>query len=222
MTEGLKLKAKKRDLNKDKSSHLRKLGNMPAVIHDHGKDSHHIVIDEAELKKIYADAGKHSTIELDVDSKKFTTLIKEVTYKPATTKAYHVVFQSVKANEKVTAEVPIHMSEDIPAEKASLLVVTGIDHVEVEALPKDLIDFLSVDASALAEAGDKITVADIKVPSGVVIKTDPEAVIAHVEIPKDQIAEADAAAAELASDSGKPVAEENSDDEASPEESKAE
>lgn len=198
MGDTLILDAAKRDLDGPKPNAIRAAGLTPAVIHDHGKSSHHITVDQAALKKAYAQAGKHAPVELNVDGKKYTTLIKEVTHKPASTLVYHTVFQAVKANEAVSAEIPLKLSDDIPAEKASLLVVTGIDAVEVEALPKDLVDFIEIDASVLEKAGDKLTVADIKAPSGMTIKTDPEQLVAAVEVPKDQIAEADAAAAEMA------------------------
>ncbi len=218
MSDNLTLKATKRDLNGLKPNALRSAGNTPAVIHDHGKDSHHIVIAEVDLRKAYHAAGKHHMVELDVEGSKFTTLIKEVTHKPASKVLLHGVFQSVKANEKVTAEIPLKLSDDIPAEKASLLVMLTLDHLEVEALPKDLIDSIEVDASVLVEAGDKITVADIKLPAGITLRTDTEQLVATVETPKDQIAEADASAAELAeADAGKPA--EDAGDE-TPEESK--
>ena len=220
MSDILSLKAKKRDLAGPKPNALRNQGSTPAVIHDHGKESSHIIIDEAELKKIYHKAGKHHTVDIDLEGKKFTTLIKEVTYKPASHIVFHSVFQAVKANEKVSAEIPIKLSDEIPAVRASLLVITALDHVEVEALPKDLVDSIEVDASSLENPGDKLTVADIKAPEGITIKTDAEQLVASVEIPKDQIAEADAAAAELAeADGGKPVDEEA---EETPEEAKEE
>lgn len=218
MGDTLVLDAKKRDLSAEKPNAIRAAGNAPAVIHDHGKDSHHIVVAQADLKKVYSHAGKHAPVELNVDGTKYTALIKEVTHKPASSIVYHTVFQAVKANETVSAEIPLKLTDEIPAEKASLLVVTGIDHVEVEALPKDLVDFIEVDASVLVQPGDKITVADLKAPTGVVIKTDEEQLVASVEVPKDQVAEADAAAAELAEDSGKSTAEDEDETEASEEE----
>jgi large subunit ribosomal protein L25 len=196
MSDNLTLKATKRDLEGPKPNALRREGNTPAVIHDHGKDSHHVVVAESDLKKVYSSAGKHHTVELDVEGQKFTTLIKEVTYKPSSKVVYHSVFQAVKANEKVSAEIPLKLSEDIPAEKASLLVMLTLDHLEVEALPKDLIDSIEVDGSVLVQAGDKIVVGDIKVPATITVKTDPEQLVATVETPRDQIAEADAASEE--------------------------
>jgi len=196
------LSAKKRDVLGKQVRALRAGGQTPAVLHDHGKESLHIVIDEAELKRVFNAAGKHHPVELKIDGKAYTTLIKELTHKPATNKLYHSVFQAIKANETVKAEVPLRLIGEIPAERKSLLVLQTIDHLEVEALPKDLVDVIEIDATSLEEVGDRLHVSDIKVPTGIEIKTDPETSIAVVEMPKDQVAEADAAQAELAEDAG--------------------
>lgn len=200
-SDTITLAAKKRDVLGKKVRGLRAEGKTPAVVHDHGKQSMHIEVEERELKKVFSSAGKHHPVVLNIDGKPHTTIIKEVTNKPASAQIYHTVFQAVSANETVKTEVPIKLvGEDIPAEIAGLLILQNLDHVEVEGLPKDLIDVLELDSTGLAEAGDKITVADIKVPAGIEIKTDLEQVIATVEVPRDQVAEADAAAAELAAD----------------------
>ena len=202
-SDKITLEATKREVLGKKVRGLRSEGTTPAVVHDHGKTSLHISVQERELKKVYSAAGKHHPVILKVDGKNYTTLIKDVTNRPASAQIYHTVFQAIKANETVKAEVPVKLiGEEIPAEKAGLLLLQNLDIVEVEALPADLVDVLEVDAMSLAEAGDKLLVSDIKAPSGLEIKTDSETVVASVEMPKDQIAEADAAAAELAEDAG--------------------
>ncbi len=202
MSDTISLAASKRDILGKQVRQLRASGQMPAVMHDHGKDSLHLTVEEAELKKVFHSAGKHHPVELKVDGKSYTTLIKEVTTKPATNKLYHSVFQAIKADETVKAEVPLKLVGEIPAEKKSLLVLQSIDHLEIEALPKDLVDVIEVDDTSLAEVGDRLHVSDIKVPAGIEIKNDPETSIALVEMPKDQVAEADAAAAEQAEADG--------------------
>lgn len=196
--EDITLSAKKRVLTGKKVKQLRDAGLTPAVIHEKNKDSVDIEVDAAHLKKVFAAAGKHHAVQLDLEGKKYTTIIKELISGPASHIYYHAVFQAIKADEKVTAELPVKLSEDIPAERASLLVLKKLDHLLVEALPKDLIDSVEVDASGLVQAGDKLQVSDIKLSSAITIKTDPETVIATVEVPKDQIAEADAALEEQA------------------------
>ncbi len=44
--------------------HLRSAGTIPAVIHDHGKDSVHVQGNGVAMLKIWRQAGKHHPIEL--------------------------------------------------------------------------------------------------------------------------------------------------------------
>jgi large subunit ribosomal protein L25 len=53
------------------------------------------------------------------------------------------------------------------AEKAGLVVLQAIDRIEVKALPMDLPDAVEVDITALAEAGDRVTLGDATLPEGV-------------------------------------------------------
>lgn len=201
----IEVELQKREVIGKGLSKLRADGSVPAVIHNHGKASIHAMGDYPRLVKVYAQAGKHHPVELVIDGKKHLALIKDVDLEPRKQRMRHVVFQAIKQNEKTSAEIPVILDgEEIPAEKKGLLVLTQLDVVEVEALPKDLPDQLKVDATVLAEVGDKLTVADINVPAGVTILTDTEQSLAVVEMPKDQIAEADAAAAALAEDQGVP------------------
>ncbi len=181
---------------------LKSSGQVPVVLHNHGKDSLHLQAEYVAIKKMYDQAGKHHPVFLQVNGKKHMALVKDADFEPTKYKLRHVVFQSIRQGEKTTAEIPVVFAEDveIPAERAGLLVLRSLDHVEVEALPKDLPDQLVIDPSALVEVGDTLTVADIKTPAGVVILTDAEHGLVSVEMPKDQAAEADAAAAELAED----------------------
>lgn len=196
MSEDIVLSAQKRDVLGKKVKKLRDDGHTPGVIHERGKDSVYVSVPSLEFKKAFSAAGRHHAIKIDVGGKKYTTIIKEVTNAPASNSVLHAVFQALKEDEKVTAEIPLRLVGDIPAERASLLVLKNMDHVTVEALPKDLIDVVEVEASSLEEVGSKLHVSDIRLPSTITIKSDPEAVIATVEMPKDQIAEADAALAE--------------------------
>lgn len=217
MSEDVNLKAAKREELGRKVKALRREGRTPAVVHDHGKDSIHVSVAELELQKAFSTAGKHSPVTLNIDGKTYTTLIKEVTRAPASSSILHTVFQAVSADEVVTTEVPIHLVGDAPAERASLLVLKSLETIEVEAKPRDMIEAIEISAESLAEVGDKLNVSDLKMPPGITLKTDPDQLIAAVEMPKDQIAEADAAAAELAEDSAGAGDEEPSETDEQPE-----
>lgn len=186
---------------------LRSTGVTPAVIHNHGKPSIHVQGDTQRLQKIYVAAGKHHPVQLKVAGKQHLALIKDVDFEPTKHRMRHVVFQAIKQNEAVEAEVPVVFADgvEIPAEKKGLLVLKQLDHVQVKALPKDLPDEITVDPSALVEVGDSLSLAAAQIPTGVSLLTEAESQIAVVEMPRDQIAEADAAAAALAEDADKPA-----------------
>ncbi len=187
------LKAKERkELGKAVKA-LRREGIVPANVYERGKDSQAISANFVDITKVYRQAGKHSPIELDVDGKKHLVMIKDVDFNVAKNTIRHVAFHAVKRNEKVEAEVPVKIEGEVPAEKVGLLILQNLDTVQVEALPSSLPEELFVPGEKLVEDGDKVTVADIKVPNGVVILTESDVMVADVQVPKDQIAEANAA-----------------------------
>jgi large subunit ribosomal protein L25 len=164
---------------------LRKEGIIPGVIHDHGKASVHVQAEYQALHHVVTTAGKHHPVQVSADGKKYTTIIKAVTFDPRYHSITHVVFGAVKANEKVDAEVPVHPAyaegnEASPAERAGLIVLAQTTTVAVKALPKDLPDALTYDAEKLVAVGDQITVADLQVPKGVELEIEPEHVVATV------------------------------------------
>lgn len=168
---------------------LRRDGMVPGVIHNHGQESIHVMVAATELSRVYKQAGKHHPLDLEVDKDKHLALIKDVHYNPTRRSIEHVVFQAIRQNEKVEAEIPLHLEGEIPAEKAGLMVLHQLDSVEIEAFPRDLPDQFTVDATKLAELHDKLTVADITVPEGVTILTDADHPIATVVETKAQISE---------------------------------
>ena len=196
---------------------LRNDGVVPAVIHNHGQESIHVMAPEMELVSVYQAAGKHHPLNLEVGSDKYLALIKDAHFDPVKRRLQHLVFQAIRQDEKVEAEVPVRIDGDIPAEKIGLMVLHQLDEVEIEALPKDLPDELVVSAEKLAELHDKITVADLDAPSGVTILTDPEHPIATVVETRAQVAEE----AEAESEEGEGEGEEGSEEGAEGEETEA-
>lgn len=179
--------------------HLRREGLVPAVIHDHGRQSVHVMGKYLDIVKVYREAGRHHTIELIAGDKNFTTLIKKIDLDPKKHQIRHVVFNAVDKDQKVEAEVPIRPrydgeNESSPAERAGLIVLTQLDMVEVKALPSQIPDELTYDAEKLIEVGDHATVADLKLPTGVEILTDSEHPLATVYEPSAVAAANDEAA----------------------------
>lgn len=208
---------------------FRREGKVPAVIHDHGKSSIVVAGSDIDILKTYREAGKNNPVHVTVESKAYTTLIKDVAVHPRSQRITHVVFNAVKANEPVTAEVPVHITYDegndaTPAERAGLMVLRNAEVVEVEAVPSALPQELQFDGEKLVEVGDSATVADLIVPKNVTIKTDETVALATVFEPSAVAAANDAAGgdaepgdeAEVASEHESTAEEDTQEDEQRP------
>ena len=168
MSQDVQLEAQKREaLGKKAVAALRAEGKVPAVIQEHGKESVHILVNGSEMLKAFAGAGKSQAIDLSVGSSKKLALIKEIEFVPLKPEVQHVVFQALKADEEVDAEVPVHIVGEIPAENNRLVLLHTLETLMVRALPKDLPEALEVSGENLVEIDDRVTVGDIKLPAGV-------------------------------------------------------
>lgn len=180
---------------------LRSSGQIPAVIHDHGKASIHIQGDSMTMLKVWQAAGKHHPVELKTGDKKYVTLIKAADFDPRKHQLKHMVFNAVNKNQKVEAEVPVRPrydedNESSPAERTGLIVLSQLESVQVKALADKLPDALEYNAEKLVEIGDHVTVADLIVPEGVELVTEAEHAVATVYEPSALAAANDAAGGE--------------------------
>jgi large subunit ribosomal protein L25 len=168
---------------------LKDAGIVPAVIHQPGKESIVVSGPYVEISKVYKLAGKHHPVYVTVDGQKYLTIIKSADFEPRKHMLRHIVFGTIQQNVKVETEVPIHFVGESPAQKKSLMIIHQLDTIKLSALPKDLPDSVTVNIESLSEVGDKITVADINIQSGVTILTEAEHGIAVVEETPAQVSE---------------------------------
>lgn len=181
----LSLDVQLREETGKKLKSLRRQGFVPASIQKDGAEPKLIMIDKQALDRIYAKAGMRHPINLMLDKGSQLSVIKEVEKVPAKGTLLHVVFQGIKANQKITADVPVEFIEiEIPAEQAGLIVLKVLEQVSVEALPGDMPDKLEIDPSSLKEAGQKLLVSDIIVPKGVTVLTESDETFVVVEEPR--------------------------------------
>jgi large subunit ribosomal protein L25 len=205
MADTISISLQKRDVLGKQVRQLRRDGLVPAVIHDHGKASIIVSGVYADMARMYRIAGKHHPVALEADGKKYVALVKAVSLDPRKNTLSHVVFNAVNANQTVDAEIPVRIkyaegNDASPAERAGLIVLHNLDAVEVSATPSKLPDFLEFDGEKLVHVGDTATVADLIVPKGVEIKTDPSQQVASVFEPSALAAANDAAGGDVDAD----------------------
>lgn len=168
-----------------KVAKLRRDGQVPGVVYGQGFEPISVQAPLLTLQKVVRTAGKHHPVQLDINGKKKTAMIKELSVDPVKNLLRHVAFHAVKQNEKVSTEIPVVLEGggESPAERAGLVVLKAVEALGVKALPGDLPEALTVSVESLEEPGQHLTVADIKVPNGVELDADPEVVIASVYEP---------------------------------------
>jgi large subunit ribosomal protein L25 len=201
MSDKVTLIVEKREATGKRVAKIREDGLVPAVIYGADFEPINVQFNQQNARRVVQEAGHHTPVELTFDGKKNTALIKSVDYAPARRDITHIGFQRVSANEVVTTEVPLVIINETEsaAARAGLIILPTLEQVEIRAKVSDLLDKIEIDASNLAESGDKLTMSDITVPSGVeIVDFDPEIVVASVWEPA--ALEAKNAAADKAAD----------------------
>ncbi len=173
------IKANKR--SNEKTAVLRAAELMPAVYYGAGTESTPISISLKDFIKVWKQAGETTTVTLDIDGTKVTTLIHDMQHDPITGTPTHVDFLVIDMKKEIEVAIPLEFVGTAEAETANVGVLSKILYeVEVRALPANLPHSIEIDVSGLATLEDQIHVSDIKLPSGVEMITDGEDVVALI------------------------------------------
>jgi len=184
----ISLKLEMRETKGKKVAELRRQDIVPSVVYGGQATPIDTQSGLVETTKVVRAAGKHSPVDITIDGKKKLAIIKSIDMDPVKHIIRHVAFHTIKQNEKIVTEVPLHligMGESL-AERAGLVILQAIEHIEVRALPADLPDAIEMSVVDLETDDDKLTVADIKLPEGVEFadhEQDLDLVIANVYEP---------------------------------------
>jgi large subunit ribosomal protein L25 len=152
----------------------RAIGKTPAVIYGHGSDPRHITLPAHEIALVLR--HKNAIIELELDGKTETVLVKSATKDVVTQVIEHVDLVEIIKGERVHVEVPVH----VVGESQSGTVI-DLEHKTLK---------LEVDATTIPEfvevifnkegIGFHVTAGDIKLPAGAKLDLDNHVLIATV------------------------------------------
>ncbi len=174
MAKQFKIPAEMRtDVGKGASRRLRRAGRVPAVVYGAGREPATITIEHDPLLHMAEQEAFHSSIlELQVgkDARQKVVLrdLQRHPFKPLLT---HLDFLRVSDDQLVRINVPIHFLNEKDSKagrKAGVVISHQTIEVEIDALPKDLPEYLEVDLIGL-EPGDSVMLSEINLPEGVTI-----------------------------------------------------
>jgi large subunit ribosomal protein L25 len=163
-------------LNRTGLKRLRKDGRLPGVIFgmpasDGANTMIHISMKEFQR---WVRGGGSGVLELDLESSKKVPVLVEGIQKDVVTREYlHIDFLLLQKDEVVRTKIPVELVGTAQGTKLGGIVLAQSTTIEVQALPADLIPFISVDISEL-EIGQSIRIGEVPLPQGVSLVSSPD------------------------------------------------
>ena len=169
---------------------------IPAVIYGHGADPIHITLPAKATTLAVRTAN--ALLSLDINGEGHLALVKDVQRDPIKQIIEHIDLLTVRQGEKVTVDVPVHVSgETAPGTVHNLELTVVSLEAEATHLPESV--EVSIEGRA---AGEHIHASDLVLPKGSVLLTDAEALVVNiseaVEIADEEAGEGTEAASEEA------------------------
>lgn len=160
---------------------LRREGKLPGVLYGHNVEATPILMDLREATRVLAPLTASQIVTIALDGKEHAALVREKQKNFVKNILLHVDFQVVSLTEKIRAAVAVVLEGVSAAVKDyNGVVVTGVDEIEIEALPQDLPERIMVDISVLKNIGDAIYVRDLQFPAAVTVLTHSDDMVVNV------------------------------------------
>ena len=200
MADTAKLTATPRtEFGKGAARRTRRAGLIPAVLYGHGAEPQHLALPSHDTFLAVKDHA-NALVTLDIDGKEQTALVKDIQRDPVKRHIEHLDLVIVRAGERVTVEVPVHVEgESAPGTIHQVELMTLTVTVPATRIP----EAVAVSIEGLEE-GALVRVADIPRPEDAAIEDDPESVVVVISVPRASAEdlEADEAAAEAGAAAG--------------------
>jgi large subunit ribosomal protein L25 len=210
MADNVDLQAEQREeRGKNAARRLRASGMVPAVLYGGGSEAGGtmaLAVPDKVVDYTLQHLGDNALYEIDLGSGGSTARIVDVHRDPVSGRLVHVDFAPVNMRERIEVTVPLHVVGESPgAEEGGVLQQVAYE-VQIETLPGDIPQELNLDVTSLG-MNENLTLADLTLPDGITLVSDPEEVAATVTAPTE-ITEEDLEAAgvvEEEPEEGEPV-----------------
>jgi large subunit ribosomal protein L25 len=190
---------------KGASRQARRDGKVPAVLYGHGTDPQHLTLPARELSAVLRNFGTNAVLTLDIGGTEALALPKQLEIHPIKRNIQHVDLIIVRRGEKVTVEVGVIVEGEAGPDT---LVTQEANTIEIESDAMSIPEQLTLSVEGVA-AGTQFTAADVELPEGVTLVSDPELLVVNVvpaptaaDLEAEGGGEETAAAEESAADEG--------------------
>lgn len=175
---------KRQGLGSNAARRLRKQGFVPAVLYGESMESRPLVVSKKDIVQILKlESGENTIFKVAVDTDMYDAMIKDLQVDPVTDELLHADLIRISMDKPVRVTVPIvHSGEPVGVKTEGGFVDFVTREVEVECLPRDIPESLSIDISEL-HIHQSIKAEGIAIPAGVKLITEPATVLVLVSLP---------------------------------------
>ncbi|MCM8539818.1 MAG: 50S ribosomal protein L25 [Lentisphaeraceae bacterium] len=174
------IKGQERTVKGKKVKTLRRDGLVPAEVYGRAGDNISAQFCHKELQSVLREAGTTALINLDIDGKIVSALVKEVVRSLDRKSIMHIDLYSVDNKELLTTAVPVRVIGESPLVAKGGILVVGASSVEVTCLPTAIPSELVVDSSGIKDFSDVISVGDIETIDGIEIVSNKTSMVCYV------------------------------------------
>ena len=164
------------EFGKGAARRIRREDKIPAVVYGHGNEPIHVILPGHQTMMALKHGGANALLALDIEGSEQLALTKDVQIDPIRRHIEHVDFVAVRRGEKVTVDVPIHVTGEAGPDT---LVVTENSVVSVEAEATHIPEWFEVSVEG-AEVGTLVYARDLDLPSGTTLLSDEELLVVNV------------------------------------------
>ena len=171
---------------------LRKQGLVPGVLYGNGENIH-FQVKENELNKLVL-TPVVSFVELDIEGKKYKSIIQDTQYHPVSDRLTHIDLLSINEAKPIKIAVPIKFEGTAPGIIKGGKLNQVYRKLKIEGLPSHIPSDISVNISKL-DIGHSVRVRDIHV-DGLTLLNAGDDVVVSVKMSRAAMKNAQAEAAE--------------------------
>lgn len=194
----LVIATEKRDVfGKNASYRIRRSGSIPAILYGEGLESMPLVLTKKDVIKILkSDLGLNTLFKISFGAEERDVMIKDVQIDPVSDEVLHADLIQIDMTKAIRVAVPVELvGEAVGVKTEGGFIDFMTRELTVECLPALIPEHFAVDVTAL-HLHQSIKAADVAMPAGIKMITEPGVVIALVQMPAEEKAEVAAAAEE--------------------------
>jgi len=185
--EKIVLKATKRDVTGKQVKALRRAGQLPAVIYGRHVEPIAISLEAHSAGLVFSKLTSSTLVTIDVEGKQYAALVREKQRNYIKGNLTHVDLLALDLTEKIRTKVQLVFTGVASAVKDfSAVLVHRMEALEVECLPTELPERISVDISSIKEIGNSVRVRDIPMPQNVEVMEDEDEIVIIATLPKEE------------------------------------